>query len=133
MTWIPDWENMQRKEFAIHYYDEMYGEEVEEMAELSIEVDDTYRLLEQPLLYDYLKWGDLIRATRIDDSNLRLVKILEHAQHTEGSYVMGGDLGSLGKARFLQKIMDDGGYCEQLMGGYLTIFYPPGKQQGDYW
>jgi hypothetical protein len=127
MAWIPDWENMQRKEFTIHYYDEKYGEEVGEMAELSIEVDDTYRLLEQPFLDDHLRWGDLIRATRIDDSNLRLVKILEHAQHTEGSYVMGGDLGSLGKAKFFAKNNGRRWLLGTANGWVLDHFLPSGQ------
>jgi len=67
MTWIPDWDNLDRKELTLHYFDEEYGEVLTETAEFSNESSDTFRLLQHPLLMDEkFRWGDLIKATRID-------------------------------------------------------------------
>ena len=128
MTWLPDWKNMERAFFSVAYLDEDDYLYETEIIEVSIESDDQYRLLEQPLFDEILTWGDLIEARKTNKSTLRLIKIIEHAEHTRtagiGSGIPVGDA--------FDKIMADGGFWQEDMGGLMTIFFPPGKSAKDY-
>ena len=76
-------------------------------------------------------WGDLIKAREQEEGGLELVKIIEHAEHTRKFYLLGGKP-KLTNDGYLGKIMADGGFWQQHMGGCLTIFYPPGKTEKNY-
>lgn len=144
MPWLPDWENMVTKELTLHARNEA-GElyDIETMP-ISIEENDTYRLLEQPLFDEEFRWGDLIKGKLIDQHNLEIMEVLEHCEHTDNMSIIGAAPSasdnrqttpqppSLHKNPNLKKIMADGGFWQQDMGGILTIFYPPGKHPEDY-
>jgi hypothetical protein len=54
MTWLPNWKKMEKSNFEISYVDKEGCRQITEFVEVSVEKDDQYRLLEQPLFSETL-------------------------------------------------------------------------------
>ena len=123
-SWKPEW-SCPRETVAIQADDENY--ETFDDVEVFEEEEGLFRLYETPFLSE-LRFGDLIRAERIGNDQLRFIKIVGRPNFDFKKILLSASDALTFKKKnetSLNKLMDAGGLWQLEAGGVLTLTIPP--------
>jgi len=124
-SWKPEW-SCPRETVAIQADDENY--ETFDDVEVFEEEEGLFRLYETPFLSE-LRFGDLIRAERIGNDQLRFIKIVGRPNFDFKKILLSASDALTFKKKnesSLNKLMDAGGLWQLDASGVLTLTVPPG-------
>ena len=124
-SWKPEW-SCPRETVAIQADDENY--ETFDDVEVFEEEEGIFRLYESPFLSE-LRFGDLIRAERIGNDQLRFIKIVGRPNFDFKKILLSASEAltfANQNEKSLNKLMDAGGLWQLEAGGVLTLTVPLG-------
>lgn len=88
--------------------------------------ENTYQLLEHPVLCISAKYGDIIKCSHTNECEYEFIEVVNPSALEIAMYLLDKDkIESVEINNVLQNVSSNGGYWQKDMGGMLSILFDP--------